>query len=1297
MRSSHLVALGLVASALGLFGTTGCSGDSDTVVNAPKKDAGGDADADADTGSDADADADTGTECPTLSFVEPSDGAQLTESDDADGDFCANGFQYDVAVATSAEAGETVSLFGQSGKIADATVANGVARFSMVQLPSNGSETLRAELAGTQCSTEIAVTAACAGAPTCTITQPTISATHPKLNGVPVADGGDRVSAPGSPYQVAFEVHTSVADGQPVIMNVDSNVSAVSANAMGGVASFPGVTLTPDGDHTVVARCVPTVGIEGQSTATTYTVDTDAPPLSANKVQENDVLSDLQDGDHWDPTDDADPNTDGLQLRICGTTDKATAPDALDLPASLGPAQQNFCVAIGTSSPTCVSATTAGAGTAGDGGCVNIDCPGAGPFDMTLTLRDDAGNPTSTTIQGLTCASELPQVQFLDPVGDGPPWSDIDKRILAASMAGQVQRVDKNQGLAGAQFDVRICTSAATGDARLLAGVSGTSPTEIAMGTVHPDTAGDCASLSFSNIVTFADVTIPQSQEAANGSLLNATHLRAEITDMSNGVGFADISLWVDSAPPNLSEFLPSPLCGSVYQSTVDVTENIAFLASSVPVDLTVTNSAGTKSYQGTQLVNGTVSMGTVDLLIGTNSLAATTTEASGNSNALVSPCDVVVGTPPIVTWQTPTNGANLAAHSTSSPNTLPDADEVAPAWQGLLRVCTNIDSSANPGATVQFSTNAFGDIGSPIPVDSAGCAEFDPADVPEAEGLILRATTSPIDGFSGVASITVDVDVQVPDQVTSLAAAVLSRRQSSFQASWIAPNDHGKPAASYLVRWSRSPILSAADFNSANPVVYSGSPAAPGSADGVSIVDRTIETDYYFGVVAIDAAGNRSPLQSTGPHRASFSTIDIPSPTTGQNFGYALDGTTDINGDNLADLIVGTQGGSDVFIYFGNAAGYPSVPDVTIAGDTIYFGLSLAVVGDVTADGIADIAIGSPFSGNGRVFVFPGRPTWPASLQVSDAAVVVEAGTGYAGSAFGFPIQRIGDFNGDGVDDLAIGAPFAKSLDGSLAVVFGSSSAATISLPTDFGSRAVRIDGVAGSQSRFSTALAGFGSYYTTTAGRTLLASANFGLGDVYAFHGQAGTGGLIPIAESDHTFDGFSSAGDTLGVLRSIGTANPVAVIGATGGSGSVILTTGAPATTGPFGSTLATLTSSAIPTGHQFGGHIQSGTISGTAVSTSILGDSSPDLILSWSFANAADGLRLYIIDGTKLAGTGTADLESAADVIYPMPTGWSYLPLGNVPQIRDMDGDGYGDIALGSIGFPDAEDGSLLILW
>lgn len=123
-----------------------------------------------------------------------------------------------------------------------------------------------------------------------------------------------------------------------------------------------------------------------------------------------------------------------------------------------------------------------------------------------------------------------------------------------------------------------------------------------------------------------------------------------------------------------------------------------------------------------------------------------------------------------------------------------------------------------------------------------------------------------------------------------------------------------------------------------------------------------------------------------------------------------------DVNGDGYPDVLLGA--GSRIFVYPGSHLGASVVPSQTIivagAGS---LGSSIAWLGDVNGDGIGDFASGAP-SGAGAVHVFYGSATGPAS-SASDWSV---AGT-ESGQGLGTTVAAAGDVNGDGYADLLVGA----------------------------------------------------------------------------------------------------------------------------------------------------------------------------------------------------------------------------------------------------------------------------------
>ena len=147
-----------------------------------------------------------------------------------------------------------------------------------------------------------------------------------------------------------------------------------------------------------------------------------------------------------------------------------------------------------------------------------------------------------------------------------------------------------------------------------------------------------------------------------------------------------------------------------------------------------------------------------------------------------------------------------------------------------------------------------------------------------------------------------------------------------------------------------------------------------------------------------------------------------------GDELGLAVSDAGDVNGDGVPDLIIGAPYSSaGGFFRAGTAYVYSGVDGSTLftlngEDDNDLLGLSVAGAGDVDGDGYDDIIVGIPNAD-------------PVGLPIhAGSAVVVSVETGtllwrFNGGAFfdqlGTSVAGVGDVNGDGVPDLAVGAPF--------------------------------------------------------------------------------------------------------------------------------------------------------------------------------------------------------------------------------------------------------------------------------
>ena len=132
--------------------------------------------------------------------------------------------------------------------------------------------------------------------------------------------------------------------------------------------------------------------------------------------------------------------------------------------------------------------------------------------------------------------------------------------------------------------------------------------------------------------------------------------------------------------------------------------------------------------------------------------------------------------------------------------------------------------------------------------------------------------------------------------------------------------------------------------------------------------------------------------------------------------FGVSVSGAGDVNGDGFADLIVGAQGSGSVRVFSGVDGSVLYNFDGDSTGDL--FGTSVSGAGDVNDDGFDDLIVGSPSddnngSGSGSARVFSGI----------DGSVLYTFFGDSNSNQFGRSVSGVGDVNGDGVDDLIVGA----------------------------------------------------------------------------------------------------------------------------------------------------------------------------------------------------------------------------------------------------------------------------------
>ncbi len=237
--------------------------------------------------------------------------------------------------------------------------------------------------------------------------------------------------------------------------------------------------------------------------------------------------------------------------------------------------------------------------------------------------------------------------------------------------------------------------------------------------------------------------------------------------------------------------------------------------------------------------------------------------------------------------------------------------------------------------------------------------------------------------------------------------------------------------------------------------------PMGPTSGFGNSVTTISDLNGDGRAEVAIGAPlGNREVFQMLGRayvgpglEPVTLTAGDVVEASSTGGFGINTRGLGDVNGDGLPDLGVfatAALGRGFMTVFFGSASGFSSASRVVIQNDIMspdsdsdqfgfFMGLgqtATRVVGDLDGDGIADILTGSTERGTevASSEVFYGRdPAVNRERLSADISVQPMA----AGNSGNRPTEYIGDVNGDGFDDIAVGEPGTMGSDAGQAWIY--------------------------------------------------------------------------------------------------------------------------------------------------------------------------------------------------------------------------------------------------------------------
>ncbi|MCZ6688971.1 MAG: integrin alpha [Planctomycetota bacterium] len=224
-----------------------------------------------------------------------------------------------------------------------------------------------------------------------------------------------------------------------------------------------------------------------------------------------------------------------------------------------------------------------------------------------------------------------------------------------------------------------------------------------------------------------------------------------------------------------------------------------------------------------------------------------------------------------------------------------------------------------------------------------------------------------------------------------------------------------------------------------------------PGSPSGIDVTGT-------LGIVVDAANATVSARQATPPgldipdaNITDLLWISVGDDQVGAGYGHSLASAGDVNGDGFGDVIVGAPGwpvGSGgpgkAFVYLGDSAGLATQPVWTSTGDGqagAGFGSSVSTAGDVNGDGFDDIIVGAESFGPGAGKAY----VYLGGINGPDTTPIwTSSGDQLGADRYGVKVDSAGDVNFDGFGDIVVSAshyPSTTSFVGKVYVYHGSSS----------------------------------------------------------------------------------------------------------------------------------------------------------------------------------------------------------------------------------------------------------------
>ncbi|MDR6808336.1 hypothetical protein J2Y45_005314 [Dyadobacter sp. BE34] len=238
-------------------------------------------------------------------------------------------------------------------------------------------------------------------------------------------------------------------------------------------------------------------------------------------------------------------------------------------------------------------------------------------------------------------------------------------------------------------------------------------------------------------------------------------------------------------------------------------------------------------------------------------------------------------------------------------------------------------------------------------------------------------------------------------------------------------------------------------------------------------------------------------------------------------SFGWVVSNAGDVNGDGYDDVVVGDPNYDKqfdegaAFIYHGSNQGITTAPAFIIEGNqnAEELGFSAASAGDVNGDGFDDIIVGAPFYSNSQTSEGAALIFYGSVSGVGNTNTTLENNVNQAW--MGYSVSTAGDLNGDGYGDIIVGCPTTQAGEGAALTYYGSSSG--------INNNSLKTILTIGEPSYFGNSVSAAGDYNGDGYGDLIVGAVNYSLtnaGSAFMYFGSlTGIYSQIPVKFESNT----------------------------------------------------------------------------------------------------------------------------------------------------------------------------------